>query len=151
MICFPLPLLPLSYSFSSLFLSLFAFVAHLSRLSDFLCRQQRQRVRCVINDSKIIYFALCMRKSMQPASSLLSPPATHAALQASVSLTTYPSSRTKSAELLQCNWLVSLSLRSTLTGKYLRYRIYFSVFNKALYVYFEYIYSKTFNKFIVIS
>lgn len=75
-------------------------------------------MRCAINYSKIIYFAF-MYAQIYAASFLPPPPPTHAAMQASVSLTTYPSSRTKSAELLQCNWLVSLSFHSILTAKYL--------------------------------
>lgn len=115
MICFPLPLLPLPLSLSLLCCSL----KPLKRLFVQAGRG-RARVRCAINYSKIIYFAF-MYAQIYAASFLPPPPPTHAAMQASVSLTTYPSSRTKSAELLQCNWLVSLSFRSTLTAKYLSF------------------------------
>lgn len=64
MICFPLPLLPPSLSLCS--------AAHLSRLSDFLCRQAEAERECAAQliIVKSFILPLCMRKSMQPASSL---------------------------------------------------------------------------------
>lgn len=126
---------------SSLHLSLSLLCCSLKPLKRLFVQagRGRARVRCAINYSKIIYFAF-MYAQIYAASFLPPPPPTHAAMQASVSLTTYPSSRTKSAELLQCNWLVSLSFHSILTAKYLSFsgeiflRNIAGIFNKGIYI-----------------